>query len=195
MAYLSSDDDQADLFSEVADLSLVRFLLADLHDDLQGKVKRFRFLTDLGALLGPRGTMIYGGHIAYNAWAEARSSFVHGNYVATVLLCQSLTENLLAAFLEGGFTDRLPERVKFDETLRRCQAQGLLDDQDIADLKQLASLRNPLTHFRHIDDSHNLDRRSIATGQPAGELLGRDAWFAISLAVRMLAKPPFRLDQ
>lgn len=31
-------EEQADLFSEVGDLSLVRFLLADLHDDLQGKV-------------------------------------------------------------------------------------------------------------------------------------------------------------
>ncbi|PZU87002.1 MAG: hypothetical protein DI527_19430 [Chelatococcus sp.] len=195
MTYPSPDEDQADLFSEIADLSLVRFLLADLHDDLQGKVKRFRFLTDLGAMLGPRGTMIYGGHVAYNAWAEARSSFVHGNYVATVLLCQSLAENLLAAFLHGDFTDKLPDKVKFDETLRRCQARGLLDDQDVTDLKQLVGLRNPITHFRHVDDIHNLDRRSIATGQPAGELLGRDAWFAIGLAVRILAKPPFRLDR
>jgi hypothetical protein len=69
---------------------------------LQGKVTRFRYLFDLGVELGTYRTMLFGGHVTYNAWVEARSSFVHGNYVATVLLCQSLVENLLAAFLHGG---------------------------------------------------------------------------------------------
>jgi hypothetical protein len=50
-----------------------------------------------------------------------------------------------------------------------------------------------LTHFRHVNDEHNLDRRSIATGRWAGEILGADAWFAITLATRVLAKEPFRL--
>jgi len=68
---------------------------------LLGKVRRFRYLHDLGEENGRR-TMLFGGHVTYNAWIEARSSFVHGNYVATVLLCQSLIENLLAAFLHGG---------------------------------------------------------------------------------------------
>jgi hypothetical protein len=55
-------------------------------------------------------------------------------------------------------------------------------------------LRNPLTHFRNVDDEHNLDRRSIESGVYAGEILSRDAWFAVGLAVRMLAKEPFRLS-
>jgi hypothetical protein len=109
------------------------------------------------------------------------------------LLCQSLVENLLAGFLHGGLLDELPARILFEETLRRCRAKGLLTDEDMTDLKKLVSLRNPLTHFRHVDDEHNLDRRSIATGRLAGEILSNDAWFAISLATRMLVKEPFRL--
>lgn len=54
-------------------------------------------------------------------------------------------------------------------------------------------LRNPLSHFRHVQEVANLDRRAIQTGETAEELLSRDAVFAIGLAVRMLGKPAFRL--
>jgi hypothetical protein len=101
-----SDDAQKDLFSDVPDLDLARQLLGELHDDLPGKVTRFRLLTDLAADLGLQGTFMPGGQSAYLAWSEARSSFVHGNFVATIQLCQGLLEHLLAAFLHLG--DDLP---------------------------------------------------------------------------------------
>ena len=71
--------------------------------------------------------------------------------------------------------------------------KDLLTDEDVIELKKLVSVRNPLTHFRNVDDAHNLDRRSIATGRHAGEILSKDAWFAITLAAGMLVKEPFRL--
>jgi hypothetical protein len=188
-----SGDDQSDLLSGVTDVSLMRFLLEDLHDDLLGKVQRFRYLHDLGEENGRR-TMLFGGHVTHNAWIEARSSFVHGNYVATVLLCQSLIENLLAAFLHGGLLDELPPRIQFDETLRRCRTAGILTYDDVADLKKLVALRNPLTHFTNVDDDRDLDRRSMATGRYASDILSKDAWLAIKLASRMMGKPQFRLD-
>jgi len=53
-----------------------------------------------------------------------------------VLLCQSLAEHLLASFLHGGLlVDDLPDRITFQETLRRCQDKGLIQDQDAKDLK------------------------------------------------------------
>lgn len=186
-------DDQADLLSGIDDVSLMSFLLEDLHDDLLGKVQRFRYLHDLGEQNGRR-TMLFGGHVTHNAWIEARSSFVHGNYVATVLLCQSLIENLLAAFLHGGLLNELPPRLQFDETLKRCKAAGILTDNDVNELKELVALRNPLTHFRSVDDDRNLDRRSIATGRYTSDILSKDAWFSIALASRMMGKPQFRLD-
>jgi hypothetical protein len=186
------DETQRDLLSDATEISLIRRLLADLHDDLLGKVQRFRFLNDLGERDGRR-RMLFGGHLTYNAWIEARSSFVHGNYVGTVLLCQSLVENLLAAFLHGGKMDALPDRIRFDETLRRCLAAKVIDEHDVVELKQLVDLRNPLTHFRSIDDERNLDRRSMATGKYSSDILSRDAWFAISVASRIMGKQAFRL--
>ncbi|MBX9943798.1 MAG: hypothetical protein K2Y40_06935, partial [Reyranella sp.] len=109
---------QLDLLSPLKDLDLVRWLLADLHDDLFGKAARFRQLTDLSGSLGSYGTMLPGGETTLAAWNEARTSFVHGNYVATVLLCQGLAEHMLAAHISvslGG--EELPKRISFQDDL------------------------------------------------------------------------------
>lgn len=193
---MAGDDDegvQADLFSGLSDVKGVRLLLADMHEDLHERIARLRYLNDLSTDLGAEGTMLFGGLTTYHAWAEARSSFVHGNYVATVILCQSLAENLLAAFVAAGPSDDRKGKVQFRETLDQCRAIGLLGDQDVTDLRKLTSLRNPLAHFRHIDDEHSLQRRSMSANKDAVDLLRNDAWFAVGLAVRMLAKKPFRV--
>jgi len=47
---------------------------------------------------------------------EARSLFIHGNFIATILLCQSLVENLLASYLRDGlYTENLPEKITFEK--------------------------------------------------------------------------------
>lgn len=187
------EDFGADLFSGLSDIDYTRQLLGELFDDLGGKVARLRQLADLGGQLGRQGTMLFGGAATFGAWAEARSSFVHGNYVATVLLCQSLVENLLAAYLHSALTIDASQRVSFRETLKRCLARNLITGKECDDLERLMALRNPLTHFRTLDDEQNLDRRAMATGLQPDALVQRDASFAIGLAVRMLAKPQFRL--
>jgi hypothetical protein len=185
---------QLDLPTDLSDTDFVQHLLAELHDDLEGKVARLRMLTEIGRGMGSSGTMIFGGEAAYYAWSEARSSFAHGNFAATILLCQGLVEHLLAAYLHAALLmDDVPERVAFRETLRRCREKDVISDEDVADLQKLMGLRNPLSHFRHVHDDSNLSRRSVATGQHAYELMHQDAEFAIRLAARILSRPPFRL--
>jgi hypothetical protein len=62
-----AEEDQFDLLSPIKELGLVRFLLADLHDDLPGKMARFRQLADLSGMLGSNGTMMPGGETTYAA--------------------------------------------------------------------------------------------------------------------------------
>lgn len=187
-------EDQPDLLSQVKDLDLVRLLLADLHDDLVEKIARFRQLADLSSALGSNGTMFPGGETTYAAWTEARTSFIHGNYVATVMLSQGLAEHILASFLEAGINgEKLPDRISFQETLRRCLTRGIIEQQDAEDLRRLMTLRNPLSHYRSISDPSNLSRRAMNTMVPAEIHLRADASFAISMAIRLLALPAFRL--
>ena len=182
-----------DLFSNVSDTDILRSLLADLHDDLQGRVSRVRFLMDVGATLGSQGTMIFGGIPAAIAYGEARSSFANGNFLATIVLCQSLVEHLLAAFLHSALLHSVPQKIQFRDTLKTCKDHGLLTDRDIADLTRLSELRNPVTHFRHLEETSHLMRRAVNTGEHFNTLLEGDAHFAIALSVRILAKAPFRL--
>jgi hypothetical protein len=187
---------QLTLLSPVSDLDLTRLLLADLHDDLKGKIARFHQLADLCSVLGAAGTMLPGGQLVSFAWAETRTSFIHGNYVATVLLCQGLAEHVLAGHLSlamGGA--KLPNRISFQETLTRCVEDGVIANEDVDDLRRLMALRNPLSHFRNFDDPANLSRRVFDTMQPAELHLAGDASFAISIVIRLLALPAFRVDK
>jgi hypothetical protein len=189
-----ADGTQGKLLSPLNDIDVVRVLLADLHDDLSGKVARFHQLADLSGVLGSTGTMLPGGETAYAAWIEARASFVHGNFVATVMLCQGLAEHVLAAELVWGIHgEELPKKISFQETLRRSLARGVLSQNDVDDLRRLMDLRNPLSHFRNIDDPSNLSRRAVGSALSAQTHLLRDATFAVSMAVRLLALPEFRL--
>lgn len=187
-------ESQASLLSSLKDTAVFRILLADLHDDVEGKVARFHQLTDLSAALGSSGTMLPGGETAFAVWIEARSSFVHGNFVATVLLCQGLAEHVLAAHLALDiFGDQVPPRITFDQTLKRCVEKGELTQADSDDLRRLMSLRNPLSHYRDINDPSNLSRRVIDSQLSAHEHLLNDATFAISMAIRLLSMPAFKL--
>ena len=190
-----TDEDFGDLFSDVTDLDLVRSFLADLHHNLSDKIARSRQLCDLELDLGRNGTLLPGGMASHVTWLEARSSFVHGNFVATILLCQGLMEHILAAYLHGPLlVDGIPNRIPFRETLRRCKDRDVISDRDVQDLCKLMELRNPLSHFRHISDDRNLTRRTIQTQDLTEEILRKDATFAINIAIRMLGKPAFRVD-
>jgi hypothetical protein len=75
--------------------------------------------------------MMPGGETTYNAWQEARTSFIHGNYIATVVLCQGMAEHLLAAQLELGLAgESLPTRVRFEDTLDRCVRRKVISVDD-----------------------------------------------------------------
>lgn len=191
-----ADQKQEQLFSPLHDLQAAQWLLGELHDDLPGRVARFHQLNDLCANLGSRGTMIPGGEAAFSAWQEARSSFVSGNYIATVMLCQGLAEHVLAASLAMRLDGpELPPWVKFQKTLEHALERQIISEELAAELKQLMALRNPLSHYKPIAPPENISMRAANSRMPAQVLLLQDATFAISVAVRMLSQPDFRLGE
>lgn len=187
-------NDQGKLFSALADVDFFRELLGDLYDDVAGKVARFRQLADLSMGLGAHGTMIP-GETSHVSWLEARSSFIHGNFIATVMVCQGLAEHVLASHISMGMNaNRLPNRVQFKETLKRCMDDGVISAELAENLRRLMELRNPLAHYRDIDDASNLTRRAVDFSTHPQEHLMGDATFAMSVAVKLLSLPQFRVD-
>lgn len=145
--------------------------------------------------------MIYGGTPAFAAFSEARSSFIHGNFVATIMLCQTLAENTLAALLadttllSSYLADQLPRKITFRETIDRCKARGLLKDRAAIDLHKLSDMQNPLMHYRDMNDPAHIDRRALSERVAVQEILQRDAYFAVSVMLKLLAGSEFRLDR
>ena len=66
------------------------------------------------------------------------------------------------------------------------------DEDDEHDLLRLAKLRNALSHFRTVDHASHIDRRAMTELRSGPSILADDARFAISVFVRILAKPAFR---
>jgi hypothetical protein len=67
--------------------------------------------------------MLFGGEITDAAWREARWSFIHGNFAATVLICQALAEHLLGSYLYAAFPmNDFPKRASFAEILRAAKS-------------------------------------------------------------------------
>jgi uncharacterized protein YutE (UPF0331/DUF86 family) len=79
--------------------------------------------------------------------------------------------------------------------LNRCLESGVIGQPDAENLSKLMGLRNPLSHYRGINDPSNLSRRILETMLPAEQHLLSDATFAIGMAVRLLSLPAFRLGE
>lgn len=182
-----------------------RALIGELYDDLPGRVERLRELLALDADFGGGGVLLPGGHPTYLAYTEARSSYVAGNFVATILLCQAMIEHLLGGHLVVDDVTRsirqLPSREEIDQRpaldkiLKECVARGLLNSKDESDIRRLTSLRNPLIHFRQIDDPTHIERRSMSSGDHAFDLVAQDARFAIATSLRLLNKTEFAMGR
>lgn len=182
------------LLSGLDDVDMVQHLVAELHDDIRGRVGRLHLLADLSRDLSIGGALLPGGTISYRAWVEARASFINGHFVATVLLCQGLMENLLASELASR-VDPVPLRDKATarETRKRSREVGLISEDEETELERLESLRNPLTHYRQANDPEHIDQQAMLATAHSDVILERNAVFAITLTMRILAKPSFRL--
>ena len=182
------------LLSGLDDIDLAQHLLAEFHDDIRGRIGRLHMLTDLSRSLGIGGAMLPGGTISYCAWTEARQCFISGHFVAAVLLCQGLMENLLASELASRLDPiDLPDRATAKKIRAKSLEAGLITEIEERDLERLESLRNPLTHYRDANDPEHIDQQAMQEYTFSGSLLERNAVFAITTAMQMLAKPSFRL--
>jgi hypothetical protein len=138
--------------------------------------------------------MIPGGTIAYRVWIEARNAFINGQFVALVLLCQGLMEHILASQLEGKADPvMLGNKVGAGTTRNRAASAGIISDDELIELDQLEKLRNPFAHYRNINDPEHVDQQATNERRSSDSIFEKSAVFAITLTIKVLSKPSFRL--
>lgn len=116
----------------------------------------------------------------YAVFSEARSTYINGDFVATVMVAQAFVEHRLQAYLEAR-GERQLARAGLARILRFIRKRGLLDPVVVRGLDHLRNIRNPFAHLRPFDDPHGLGRRSLDQRIDPSELMEREAFTALSL--------------
>jgi hypothetical protein len=113
------------IFDEMpTDADLLQTLLAEFTEDIHDVLERFRYLAAIeNDVPAPDGRIIYGGRVTYLSYVEARRSYIVGNFVATILLCQATLENLLAAFMHAMGLE-VPQKASLKWTLAACDTNS-----------------------------------------------------------------------
>lgn len=190
-----------------SEAEVAQSLLGQLTADLPYQVARYQILLAFDADFGGSGVMLPGGEASYRAYVEARASFVAGNFLAVIVLSQSLIENLLGGHLilddvtreVRGLPDRdakpLKERPQLKELLDHALEAGVLEVKDAENVQRLMAIRNPLTHFRGINDPQNLTRKAMTSGVHPEQIMFEDARFAMATIVAIVGRAQFAIGR
>jgi hypothetical protein len=172
-------------------------LLRELTDDLGRRVERLRFLIALDQDFGRGTLMLPGGEVSYFAYVEARSSFVAGNFLSAVLAAQCFVENILGGHLIVDETVRpihgqsalasgpVGRRPKLRQLIDKGIESEIISPTQASRIEQLATIRNPLMHFRDVDDPAQLGRRVLNQRVQAVEIMEADARFALTTVIEL----------
>ena len=170
---------------------VARLLLVDASSDFDLRVERLRYLLGIDGDFEGDGFLLTGGYPAYAAYSEARSSFVNGNFVATVLLSQALLEHFLGGevCLRDMFeadAGAKPRRRRLRQLIDHAITEGVIRASDREPIERVIALRNPLAHHRGPTDPEELTMRAIQTKLHPEKLLYEDARLAITTVVRLV---------
>jgi HEPN domain-containing protein len=136
--------------------------------------------------------LFHGGPISFTAFHEARLAYLHGLFIACVLLCQTCLEHMLAGIFRLTGRNDL-DRASFSDLLREAKNQQFLSDEEYALFDRLRDLRNPYAHPRAPAGRGSLLRRAIDTDTPVEDLMAGDAELAITALLRLCQRAPFAL--
>jgi len=138
----------------------------------------------------PRHILFPGGCVSFWAFEEAKWSFVNGQFLACVLLCQVMLEHVLAGQY-GLAGDDEAKRKGFKRLCDMSLADGRITLAEHNGFDLLRRLRNPYTHPRTMDDPERIERRAMNEQRPAEDILEEDARHALVAALRLTQRYPF----
>lgn len=92
---------------------------------------------------------------------EMRVSFVLGNYLATIILCASIIEQMLYRQLEQTLRQSRGAGWPLGVVLNQSTRTGIIKDQHVEDFDELgdiSNLRNDIVHYRGFSDESQFDQ-------------------------------------
>jgi hypothetical protein len=128
----------------------------------------------------PRNTGFLMPMDTYYVFEEAKSCFIYGQFVATVVMSVSFIEHWLAGKLHNRGLHR--ESSSGLAAMVACaRKKGFVAEVILDRIDSLRLKRNPFAHLKEMNHEHSLGARSVSQGRHPVDVLEEDAREALAL--------------
>lgn len=145
------------------------------HDTMQGRLERLAWLESVF----PKGGFMYSVEMHF-ILSEAKTSYINGQFIATVLLSTSFIEHWLADYLRKKGYVKESERG-LSAMINCMRKNGLLAEYLLDKVDEVRKIRNPFTHKKEYDHPYNLTKRAFFQLHNPGETMQKDAELALTM--------------
>ena len=133
--------------------------------------------------------MFFGGSTSHQTYLELRLAFIHGLYIATVILSLACVEQELAGRLYARGNNS-SARDSLELLLKNAQALGEVSNELYGEIEKMRIIRNAYTHFRPPLHPDGQIARALHTSTAVDELSEPDAIAALKALARLLRRRP-----
>ena len=126
----------------------------------------------------PEDGILFRGETSLRAFEEIRLCYIHGLYLATILLSLACIEWEIAGRLhEEGWKEA--KGATLEKLLLKAHERGILSDGELSTFQHLRKIRNSQAHFRPPLSESTLTRRTVDRNVLPTDVLMADAQQAI----------------
>jgi len=174
------------------DEELVLYLKEEDSTSLPYRLKRIRFMVK--AFSKENGYLVLpGGELSLHFFEEARLCYLNGQFIACVMLCQSLLEEIFRGLLRetGIMLDRDLNKAGFETLTEEALKHALITLSEAEAFHRLRSYRNKYVHPRPPSSVKWLPRRMLDEEKSILELTQADAQEALAIMFKTIKRQPF----
>ena len=155
---------------------LIAWLETDEAPSREWRARRLKYLLD--AIQPPKEGMFFQGEESFHSFNEVRLAYIHGLYLATVLLSLACIEREVAGRLYAMGWEKA-KGAKLEELISKAHEQGIISNEESDTFQRLRRVRNSYAHFKPPLASSSLTGRALDQNTLPNEVLMVDAQKAI----------------
>lgn len=155
---------------------LISWLKTDEAASREKRAYRLSYLLEV--VRPPKNGICFQGETSLQSFEEARRAYIHGLYLATVLLSLTCIEREVAGRLYMAGWEKA-KHARLEELLLKAFENGMISVSELNTFQHLRLIRNSQTHFRHPSTSSSTLRRTVDQDMLPNEIFMKDAEQAI----------------
>ena len=161
---------------QAGNAELITWLENDEKASREWRARRLRHLMEV--IQTPEEGVLFHGELSFQSFNEVRLAYIHGLYLATILLSLTCIEQELSGQLYAAGWERA-KKTQLKKLLVKAHEFGILSETELDTFQRLRNVRNAYAHFRAVCDSSSLLHRSVDQHELPNDVIETDAQQAI----------------